>query len=285
MTTDKHNHPPGDVVMDAPEPIEVTTMDQDERHFMLADGTIVAESELTTDDVIALEGSREVVASVAHQLAPMDVTPQTFDANLQRRSQNRAALMHWVRDALVAGTDYGVIRDKPSLWQPGAEKIAGMLGLSHHFPDNEVYVARIARGEPINDILLRCFLFDQSGNKVGEGTGARSVDEDGSLNKAFKMAQKSAFIDAVKRCAGLSEVFTQDQPLSETSNEPIEGTPEADYLWSKAVEAFGEEAGTVLETIAVRLCQIPSGKWEKIPANRMRDVMRRIKQMQQGDES
>jgi hypothetical protein len=36
------------------------------------------------------------------------------------------------------------------------------------------------------------------------------VDPDGDANKAIKMAQKSAQIDAVLRCAGLSEVFTQD---------------------------------------------------------------------------
>src|SRR5690606_15572985 len=46
---------------------------------------------------------------------------------------------------------------------------------------------------------------------VAEGIGARSVQQDnGDLNKALKMAGKSAHIDATLRMAGLSEVFTQD---------------------------------------------------------------------------
>lgn len=44
-----------------------------------------------------------------------------------------------------------------------------------------------------------------------DGVGARSLEQDyGDLNKALKMAEKSAHIDATLRMAGLSEVFTQD---------------------------------------------------------------------------
>ena len=35
-------------------------------------------------------------------------------------------------------------------------------------------------------------------------------DDYGDLNKGFKMAKKSALVDAVLNCAGLSEIFTQD---------------------------------------------------------------------------
>src|SRR5690606_16916369 len=52
---------------------------------------------------------------------------------------------------------------------------------------------------------------DSHERTVAEGIGARSVQQDsGDLNKALKMAGKSAHIDATLRMAGLSEVFTQD---------------------------------------------------------------------------
>jgi hypothetical protein len=49
------------------------------------------------------------------------------------------------------------------------------------------------------------------GQVVAEGVGARNLNQDyGDFNKALKMAEKSAHIDATLRLAGLSEVFTQD---------------------------------------------------------------------------
>ena len=46
---------------------------------------------------------------------------------------------------------------------------------------------------------------------VADGVGARIIAQDnGDINKALKMAEKSAHIDATLRMAGLSEVFTQD---------------------------------------------------------------------------
>ena len=45
---------------------------------------------------------------------------------------------------------------------------------------------------------------------VSEGRGAREVLKEKDINKAIKMAQKSAQIDAVLRTGALSEAFTQD---------------------------------------------------------------------------
>ncbi|MGZ5056459.1 MAG: hypothetical protein ACXWAT_16160, partial [Methylobacter sp.] len=38
---------------------------------------------------------------------PLDLPATTFQEGLDRRKQNRAALMAWIRDALVDGSDYG----------------------------------------------------------------------------------------------------------------------------------------------------------------------------------
>jgi len=158
-----------------------------------------------------------------------DIAPQQFKAGLERRKKNRKALMDWIRDALVEGTDYGRIHvvkkdtcdkgkwcdnpyhfSKPSLWKAGAEKIAGMMGLRASWPDIDHEIER-ARSSTEAVLGLKCQLLDNGGNVVSEGVGARSMKQDfGDANKALKMAKKSSLIDAVLNAGGLSEVFTQD---------------------------------------------------------------------------
>ena len=145
-----------------------------------------------------------------------DMPVAAFRDSLARRGENRRAVMEWVRNALVDGVDFGQIEvrgrmSKPSLWKPGAEKICGMLGLTATFPNAKDYEQKALRGEKIETILLRCELLSQGGRVVGEGMGARTLEQNkGDLNAAFKMAEKSALIDATLRAGGLSEVFTQD---------------------------------------------------------------------------
>ena len=147
---------------------------------------------------------------------PLDLPAEQFQQGLQRRKQNRVALLAWIRDALVEGVDYGQIPtrrgpSKPSLWKPGAEKICGMLGITVHLPTLHDYEQAALRGAELSHVILRCELHDSAGRVVADGVGARSLKQDGGdLNKTLKMAAKSAHIDATLRLAGLSEVFTQD---------------------------------------------------------------------------
>lgn len=161
---------------------------------------------------------------------PLDLPAATFREGLDRRKANRAALMDWVRGALVDGTDYGKIHvvpkskcqagkycqnpahfSKPSLFKPGAEKICGMLGVTVRYPTLPDYEKAALTGANLNQIIIRCEIVDASGRVVADGVGARVIAQDnGDINKALKMAEKSAHIDATLRMAGLSEVFTQD---------------------------------------------------------------------------
>lgn len=162
--------------------------------------------------------------------SPLDLPAETFRAGLDRRRQNRAALMEWVRAALVEGVDFGRIHvvgkdkcragrnctnpnhfSKPSLFKPGAEKICGMLGVTVHYPTLHDYEQAALHGVALAHIIIRCEIHDAAGHVVADGVGARSVKQDcGDINKSLKMAEKSAHIDATLRMAGLSEVFTQD---------------------------------------------------------------------------
>jgi hypothetical protein len=161
---------------------------------------------------------------------PLDLPASTFKEGLDRRKQNRTALMEWVRSALVDGTDFGKIHivsrskcqagsqcknpahfSKPSLFKPGAEKICGMLGVTVRYPTLPDYEKAALSGAKLSQIIIRCEILDASGRVVADGVGARVIAQDnGDINKALKMAEKSAHIDATLRMAGLSEVFTQD---------------------------------------------------------------------------
>ena len=49
-------------------------------------------------------------------------------------------------------------------------------------------------------LCYTCTLMTRQGEVIGEGRGARSVTQDGGdINKAIKMATKSAQVDAVLR--------------------------------------------------------------------------------------
>ena len=114
--------------------------------------------------------------------SPLDLPVEVFRSGLDRRRENRSALMDWVRGALVEGVDYGRIhivkRDKcskgkyctnpahfskPSLWKPGAEKICGMLGVSVHFPTLHDYEQAALHGVDLKNIIVRCEIKDASG--------------------------------------------------------------------------------------------------------------------------
>ncbi len=174
------------------------------------------------------EGRLPVIHPVS--ASPLDLPAEQFRAGLDRRRENREALMEWVRSALVEGVDYGRIHvvgknkchygnnctnpahfSKPNLFKPGAEKICGMLGVTVHYPTLAEYEQAALEGVQFQNIILRCEIQDASGRVVADGVGARSLQQDyGDINKAMKMAEKSAHIDATLRMAGLSEVFTQD---------------------------------------------------------------------------
>jgi len=172
--------------------------------------SVESEAHCGLSEVNNNESARQFAAS------PLDLPAEQFRVGLDRRKENRGALMEWVRAALIEGIDFGCIKtkrgpSKPSLWKPGAEKICGMLGVTVHFPTLKDYEQAALQSTEVNNIIIRCEIMDASGKVVADGVGARSLKQDyGDINKALKMAEKSAHIDATLRMAGLSEVFTQD---------------------------------------------------------------------------
>ena len=202
----------------------------------------------------------------------MDQPTEVITDVLERRSQNRHALMEWIRANLKEGSDYGVIKNKKSLWKAGAEKIGGMLGLQVSWPDLHQELDRLRTGA--DTIFLSCELL-RDGIVQAQGAGARSVDADGGdWNKAIKMCKKSAMIDAVLNVAGLSEVFTQD--IEEVPDESPLSQRSQEFLQNTAMDLFGDTADEVLESLARRRFHFADGDWRKIPAFRLADAIRSL---------
>ena len=162
--------------------------------------------------------------------------PAALAARLKVYGEARQLLVEWLLSKLVAGIDYTLIHrkvgprgqktdcpnagnmverscpacgGKSTLCKPGSEKICGLLQLRPVFTrDAETW--EMLGAEP-GVVALKCELLTGSGVVVAEGRGARHRDQDyGDVNKTVKMVQKSGQTDAVLRCAGLSEIFTQD---------------------------------------------------------------------------
>ena len=157
-------------------------------------------------------------------------TPQETDleAALQTWTQERAVVQRFLKQELKANVDYYTLRiggkdSKPSLSKAGAEKVMGWLKIQASFtPDTGTWEML---GRPQDLVCYVCTLRTRSGEIVGEGRGARSLKKDnGDVNKAIKMAEKSACVSAVLRTGALSDVFTQDLEDAPESA-PVQPTP------------------------------------------------------------
>lgn len=140
-------------------------------------------------------------------------------------------LQYLMQTALKPGEHYGNIpgtRGKPTLLQPGAEKICLMFKL---VPRYQIKKTEMAGGH--REVEVTCTLYQRGSDVVeGEGMGScstleskyryRNQWENGSkrrvenpdiadvYNTVLKMAKKRAFVDAVKSTTAASDIFTQD---------------------------------------------------------------------------
>ena len=141
------------------------------------------------------------------------VEATTLEQNIASWHQRRALLTAYIREHLQEGIDYYTLTmggkvAKPSLSKAGSEKFLHLFQVYPRFRQDEDTWAML--GRPTGVICYVCTLHTADGTCVGEGRGARDVGKEHDINKAIKMAQKSAQIDAVLRLGALSDAFTQD---------------------------------------------------------------------------
>lgn len=145
--------------------------------------------------------------------------------------ESRKYFIDKVLPILKENQDFYVIKNKKSLAKGGAEKLASIFNLSASFEvDKDTMGLLTVQGL----VAYVCNLTGVDGRARGQGRGADTLARNqNDPNKTIKMAQKRAFVDAVIRATGLSDIFTQDledmdlksdfakevEPLME-SNEP-----------------------------------------------------------------
>lgn len=129
----------------------------------------------------------------------------------------RTEFIKKVNSIMVEKADYHVIQGKKSLAKGGAEKIASIFGWQAEFTKD----GDVIDSFKIEGLIAYACNLSKVGTFVGQGRGAATLQKNsGDPNKTIKMAQKSAFIDAVLRASGLSDFFTQD--LEDMSTQQIE---------------------------------------------------------------
>ena len=146
--------------------------------------------------------SQNIIEAESRELEPHK------DFDIDAFISKRKEFIEKVNAIMVEGKDYHVIQGRKSMAKGGAEKIASIFGWTASFAKDQDAM------EAFKDVAgIICFICNltKHGQEVGQGRGAAVLAKNnGDPNKTLKMAQKSAFIDAVIRASGLSDFYTQD---------------------------------------------------------------------------
>jgi hypothetical protein len=217
-----------------PLPLPPTTIDE-----RLAHPPVTAQEArgdvMPADEYIPEPATTEAATAVLDAPKPVraltPVTSPTSDLEqaLTTWTAERAIVQRFLKQELRPNVDYYTLKiggrdSKPSLSKAGAEKVMGWLKLQASFaPDTGTWEML---GKPQDVVTYVCTLRTRSGEIVGEGRGARSIKKDGGdINKAIKMAEKSACVSAVLRTGALSDVFTCDLEDMQDAPEPTPARP------------------------------------------------------------
>jgi len=159
------------------------------------------------------------------------------DALLERREY----FIRKIFPRLEKDRDYYEIKGRRSLGKAGAEKIGASYSFVATFRRDSETLLSFKNTEGL--IALVCDL-TRNNVLVGQGRGAAELkNNNGDVNKTIKMCQKSAFIDAVIRASGLSDIFTQDlEALPE--NKVVELPPASKNYFPKNQVAAEDDVAT-----------------------------------------
>jgi SWIM zinc finger len=190
------------------------------------------------DDGYIPEPAQAATAVLEPPVPPAAVTtPATSSLDARALLESMAAwkeqrqlLARYIKEQLTDGVDYYTLRikgrdTKPTLSKAGSEKFLAIFKLTATFQQDQATWTMLGSKEGV--LCYTCTLLTREGQVVGEGRGARTLAQDqGDINKAVKMAQKSAQIDAILRTGCLSDVFTQDiNEPDETPTAPVKPNP------------------------------------------------------------
>lgn len=163
---------------------------------------------------------------------------RTLEQSMIAWSAQRQVVKRFLQQELVEGTDYYTLRikgreTKPALSKAGSEKFMALFQLHATFEQDVATWTML--GSPQGTLCYVCRLHTRGGELIGEGRGARTLQQDGGdINKAVKMACKSSMVDAILRTGALSDVFTQDE-------DSIPGAPVEAHEKTTTAKPAGQE--------------------------------------------
>lgn len=148
---------------------------------------------------------KEIVESPVREVSETD----NLRLSVQVEAERRTVMREFVQNQLTRDLDFGVIpgTKKPTLYKPGMERIFSLLGIRTELEKDEATLSMITQ-ENVVAYVCRAYSL-KTGQLLGEGRGACSVDEKGLVNTTVKIAEKRARMDCCLNM-GFSEYFTQD---------------------------------------------------------------------------
>lgn len=188
----------------------------------------IMDAEIVEDEP---EQKQKALATVTNAGGSMSrISAHDLELALVEEQAKRNLIEQFIHSNLTQGVDYDTIPGcgaKKTLLKPGAERVCSLLRLQPVFKmDAETYNMMPERLKQQGIVCYKCELVNTAGEVVGEGRGSETLDPNSKktgwdANKAIKIAQKRAQVDAVLRVAALSDRFTQDvedMPTSEANN-------------------------------------------------------------------
>lgn len=131
-----------------------------------------------------------------------------FKRGVDDMLSKRSYFISQVLPKLKENQDYYIIKNRKSLAKGGAEKLSSIYGLIATF-ERDGNAIEMLNG--VKGLVAYVCTLKRDNDIVGQGRGADTLGRNGSdPNKTIKMAQKRAYVDAVIRTTGLSDIFTQD---------------------------------------------------------------------------
>ncbi len=180
----------------------------------------------------------------------------------------RELLKEFIRSQLVLDTDFGTIPGtrKPTLFKPGAEKLAKLFNLGARIADKErtleesfayfSYTIEVIH-LPTDKVVAQC-----EGSANSNEDKYRNVPLADNLNTLQKMAQKRAYVGAVIQAVGASDFYTYDD--AETTGDQPSGKVPHKYKAIDSRKTYRTEPGgpvMELEEGVELPYRIPFGKY------------------------
>lgn len=151
-----------------------------------------------------------------------DESLSVFKKGVDDLLAKRSYFISQVLPSLQEGCDFHIIKGRKSLSKSGSEKLASIYSLVASFQRDMEALEML--GNDKGTVAFVCTL-SRAGMIVGQGRGADTMKRNGNdPNKTLKLAQKRAYVDAVLRTVGLSDLFTQD--LEDMDPDQIKEAPE-----------------------------------------------------------